>query len=173
MPAQRCTVSIIPTKPTPLIPTGVLTFDGTTQRARQLAGQVIDHPKESGEDGLADDIQYDPEILQMTAHFTDHPLYYGTGFAGYPGRAADMADSLFALALAKVPFFIIVPDKIFVSMVVEQLSDSRTVETGSDKDLEVRFKHIDIGDLTLVPALVDAQTQALGDANPADIGYLP
>jgi len=172
MPAKRCTVSLIPTKPTKLIPTGVLTFDGTTQRARQVAGQVIDHPKESGEDGLADDIQYDPETLQMTAHFTDHPLYYGTGFAGYPGRAADLAESLFDLQRAKVPMFVIVPDKIYLSMVIEQLGDSRTVETGSDKDLEIRFKHVDIGDLTLVPALVDAQTQALGDASPQDIGYL-
>jgi len=173
MPAKRCTVSLIPTRPTPLIPTGVLTFDGTTQRARQVSGQAIDHPKESGEDGLVDDIQYDQEVLQMTAHFTDHPLYYGTGFAGYSGRAADLTEALFALQRAKVTMFVLIPDKIFTSMIIEQLGDSRTVETGSDKDLDIRFKHIEIGDLTLVPALVDAQTQALGDAAPQDIGYLP
>ena len=52
MPAQRCTVTIIPSTPTPLIPDFIV-FDGTTSRQRQRNGQVIRHPKESGEDALA------------------------------------------------------------------------------------------------------------------------
>lgn len=172
MPAKRCTVTITPSTPTPLIPDFIM-FDGTTSRQRQRNGQVIRHPKESGEDGLADDVQFDPVMLQMTAHFTDHPLYYGPDFAGYDGRAGELLEAVYDLQDRKVPVTLVIPDRIFENMVIETMGDARTVETGSDKDIDLRFVHVEIGDLTLVSALVDAQTQALGDANPLDIGYLP
>lgn len=172
MTAKRCTVTLIPNTPTPLIP-GFITFDGTTSRQRQRGGQVIRHPKESGEDALADDVQFDPTTVQMTAHFTDHPLYFGPEFAGFEGRASELCEAVFDLQERKIPVTILLPDKMHVNMVIETMGEARSVETGSDKDLDLRFVHVDIGDLTLVSALVDAQTQALGDANPADIGYLP
>ena len=86
MTQLRADFSIIPTRPV----TGVdaqLDFDATTSRNRNRQGTAIRHPKQSGSDGLVDDVDLHPIVISVTAHFTDYPSFYGPGLAGYDGRA--------------------------------------------------------------------------------------
>lgn len=158
--------SIIPTRPV----TGVgeqLDFDATTSRTRERMGQAIRHPKESGSEGLVDDVNLDEPTISVTGHFTDFPLYA----PGFEGRSVALVAGLRAVHEAKVPCTVIYGDDILTMMVLERMSEPRTAETGDACDVDFTMVQIEIGELKLVDAVADAQTKALGDIT--DIGWLP
>jgi len=172
MPQTGARLSLIPSRPVTGVIGNVVDFDSTTQRTRDARGQAIRHPKESTE-SLTDDVILEPVVLQVTAHYTDHPLYYGPSFGGYGGRSEDLASAVRAVQTSKTPCLVIYGDEIFPSMVIESMSEPRTAQTGDAVDIDLTLVEIDIGELALVTAIVDAQTQALGDIDTVDIGWLP
>ena len=168
----RAKFTLIPTRPVPLIG-GLLDFDATTKRDRRRQGQVIMHPKESGLDPLTDDVILDPERISVTAHFVDYPLYYGPLQFEYPGRAKTLADSVRLLQEKKIPCIVLFGDDVLTSMVIASIGDSRGPDTGDAVDLDLEIVHVEIGELGLVQALVDAASQALGAEQSVDIGWIP
>lgn len=166
----RARFSIIPKLPISLA--GVLLdFDATTRQVRSVSGRAIRHPKQSAIEPLTDDVQLDPATLTVTGHFVDYPLYYGPLQVGFPGRARTLADALYDLQAKKIPCIVIAGDSILLSMVIESISESRTPTTGDAVDLDFTMAHIDIGELSTVAAVVDAQSQALGSNPPPQIGF--
>lgn len=172
MAQVRSRVSLSPMRSVSGVTDDMLTFDATTQRTRDQRGQVIRHAKESAED-LTDDVIFEPEVLTITAHFTDTPMYYGRELGGFEGRAEQMAEAVRAIQLSKTRCLVFWGDKILPSRVIESVSEPRTPTTGDGVDIDLTLVQIDVGDLALVDAVVDAQTQALGDIDSIDIGWLP
>lgn len=168
----RAKFTLIPTRPVALLG-GLLDFDATTKRDRRRGGVVVQHPKESGLEPLADDVILDPDRIVVTAHFVDFPLYYGPLQVGFSGRAKLFADSARLLQEKKIPCIVLSGDDVLTSMVIASLGDSRTADTGDAVDLDLEIVHVEIGEIGLVQALVDAATQALGAEDPVDIGWVP
>lgn len=171
MPRSR--VVLIPTRPIALLGGAFLTFDATTRRARRRSGQAVTHPKQSGLDGLTDDVLLDPEVVSMTCHFVDYPLYYGPAQFGFAGRAKVLADEVRDLQAKKILCILLMGDDVLPSMAVVSTSDTRSAETGDAVDIDVELSHVEVGELGLSSALVDAASQALGADEPAIIGIKP
>lgn len=168
MPFRSSRFSIAPRQPVPGAPATIV-FDATTSRARQRSGQAISHAKETGDDQLTDDLLLEPVVLQITAHFVDFPMYA----LGFEGRSAGLVAQVRAVHSAKARCVVIAGDDIYTSMVIESVGEPYDSDTGDGVDIEFTLKEVDTGDLTLVDAVVDAQTQALGALDAIDIGWLP
>lgn len=161
-------VLLIPLTPAPLVGP-FLRFDITYEQSTELVGQAIRHPKESVLAPLTDDVLLEPAIVMISAAFTDHPLSY---IPGLPGRAATLYEALRELRRSKIMCVLVTSDDIIAPVVIETLSQRRTPETGDGVEFTVRFSEINIGELQLVPAVVDAEVQALGKQT-VEIGPKP
>jgi len=168
--AYRSRFSIIPTTPVAGID-AQLDFDCTTSRTRERPATAIRWPKESGDEGLVDDVDVGEVTISVTGHFTDTPSYYGPGLGGYPGRAEALVAGLRAVQAAKARCTVIYGDEILPSMVLERVGEPRDPETGDGVDVDLTMVQVEVGTLKLVGAVVDAQVQALGQVS--DVGWLP
>lgn len=151
-------VMIIPLTPAPLVGP-LLRFDITYEQSTELMGTAIRHPKESVLAPLTDDVLLEPAVVMISGAFTDHPLSY---VPGLPGRAATLYEALRELRRSKIMCILVTSDDIIAPCVVETLTQRRTVDTGDGVEFTVRFAEIDIGELQLAPAVVDAEVKALG-----------
>ena len=159
---------MIPLTPAPLVGPS-LRFDITFEQSQELTGQAIRHPKESVLAPLVDDVLLEPAVVMINAAFTDHPLSY---IPGLPGRAATLFEALRELRRAKIMCVLVTSDDIIAPTVVESIVQRRTPETGDGIEFTVHFAEIDIGELQLVSAVVDAEVQALGQQT-VEIGPKP
>lgn len=171
MPARTSAFFIIPLDVVAELGGANFSFDATTSRTRDRSGQAIRHAKESGSESLVDDVNLDEVSLSVTGHITDHPLYFGPSFAGYPGRSTTVVRGLRAIQAAKARCTVIFGDDIYTSMVLESISEPRDSSTGDGVDADITMTQVEVGSLKLVAAVPDAIVQALKDE--IVVGWLP
>lgn len=142
-----------------------LFFDLLHSVSYQHQGQTARHPIQSGKEGPSDSILEEPPRTVLSASFVDKPL--STGFIplpvpfSQPDRCLAQAQALVSmksrrqLLTAVLPGFVLA-DRAITTLEVSPQSD------GVEVLVNLTLDHVRVVSLTLIPAVADADSKALG-----------
>lgn len=155
-----------------------ITFDLLTSVSFSHGGSVARHPIQAGSEGPTDAIHEEPSRCSLSGSFVDKPLPAGRISLPFPfseldfsepdrclamGRALAELKAKRQLVTAVLPMFVLA-DRAIATL--ELSPDPAGVEVSASLTLE----HVRVVSLTLVPAVADSDSKALG-LQTTEIGF--
>ena len=116
-------------------------FDALIDESRTLEATV---PQYSVEDGfpVSDAIILNPEALAMTLFVTDTPVTWKNRHGSGPGRTEQICKQLEDLYYSATPVTIVTSDATYVNMAIENITISKSADTGYAREIPISFKKI-------------------------------
>lgn len=118
-----------------------LEFDALIDESRTLEATVPEYSVESGF-SVSDSIILSPEKLSMTLFVTNTPVTWYRRHGASPTRVESVVKQLEELYFAKEPVTIVTSDATYISMAIESLTISKSLETGYARQIPISFKKI-------------------------------
>jgi hypothetical protein len=141
-----------------------IAFDLLTQVSFQSQGAVARHPIQSGREGPSDSILEEPERCTISAVFADKPLEIGFVInANFPApdRCLGLATDLRNLKAKRQLLTMILPGRVLADRAISMLEITPSAD-GAQVDITITLEHVRVVSLTLIPAVADSDTIALG-----------
>lgn len=146
-----------------------IVFDLLTSVSFTHGGSVARHPIQSGREGPADAIHEEPPRCSLSGSFVDKPMTTGRVPYSEPDRCLAMGRALADLKARRQLLTVVLPMRTLVDHAIATLElspDPAGVEVSASLTLE----HVRVVSLTLVPAVADSDSKALG-LQTTEIGF--
>lgn len=150
-----------------------IVFDLLTSVSFTHGGSVARHPIQSGREGPADAIHEEPPRCSLSGSFVDKPMTTGRVPLplpySEPDRCLAMGRALADLKARRQLLTVVLPMRTLVDHAIATLElspDPAGVEVSASLTLE----HVRVVSLTLVPAVADSDSKALG-LQTTEIGF--
>lgn len=151
----------------------VVVFDLLTSVSYTSQGQVARHPVQSGREGPTDAILEEPERCALTGVFVDKPVEIGFTFpsAAYaaPDRCLALAQGLADLKRRRSLVTAVLPGRVLPDRAIATLETTPSPD-GTEVTVSLTLEHVRVVSLTLLPAVADSDTKALGQ-QVVEVGY--
>ena len=142
-----------------------IAFDLLSSVSYQSQGSVARHPVQSGREGPSDAIMEEPERCSIAASFSDKTFTTGlipvpTPFSR-PDRCLGLAEDLRNLKSRRQLLTAVLPGRVLADRAISML-DITPSPDATDVDVSLTLEHVRVVSLTLIPAVADSDTIALG-----------
>lgn len=142
-----------------------IAFDLLSSVSYQSQGSVARHPVQSGREGPSDAIMEEPERCSIAASFSDKTFTTGlipvpTPFSR-PDRCLGLAEDLRNLKSRRQLLTAVLPGRVLADRAISML-DITPSPDATEVDVSLTLEHVRVVSLTLIPAVADSDTIALG-----------
>lgn len=142
-----------------------IAFDLLTQVSFQSQGAVARHPVQSGREGPSDSILEEPERCTLSAVFSDKTFTAGLVQVpvpfSEPDRCLGKAQQLLTLKAKRQLLTVVLPGRVLADRAISMLETTPSAD-GAQVDITMTLEHVRVVSLTLIPAVADSDTIALG-----------
>lgn len=140
-------------------------FDLLTQVSFQSQGAVARHPVQSGREGPSDSILEEPERCTLSAVFSDKTFTAGLVQVpvpfSEPDRCLGKTQQLLTLKAKRQLLTVVLPGRVLADRAISMLEITPSAD-GAQVDITMTLEHVRVVSLTLIPAVADSDTIALG-----------
>ena len=150
-----------------------IAFDLLTSVSYQSQGAVARHPIQSGSEGPSDAILEEPERCTISAAFSDKTFTTGlipvpTPFS-QPDRCLGLAQTLADLKSRRQLVTAVLPGRVLADRAISMLETTPSPDA-TEVDVTLTLEHVRVVSLTLIPAVADSDSIALGQQT-VETGY--
>ena len=140
-------------------------FDLLTQVSYQSQGAVARHPVQSGREGPSDSILEEPERCTISAVFSDKTFTVGLAQIpvpfSEPDRCLAKAQQLANMKSKRQLVTAVLPGRVLADRAISMLETTPSAD-GAQVDVTLTLEHVRVVSLTLIAAVADSDTIALG-----------
>lgn len=150
-----------------------IAFDLLQSVSYQHPGQVARHPIQSGAEGPSDAILEEPPRVSISASFVDKPLTSGslpfpTPYV-QPDRCLAQANALTELKSRRQLVTAVLPGYVLADRAISTLEVTPSPDA-AEVTVSLTLEHVRVVGLSLIPAVADADSKALGGGQTVEYG---